>query len=432
MTCPKSIDCAFIWWALGNYELARSFFIERSVIMQANNLTARIKQYRRDLHQIPELGFDLFKTHAYVKQALESMGYTPLRIAKTGLLVHIPGEQTDAIAFRADMDGLSIHEETNVSYQSIHQGVMHACGHDGHMAILLGLAELLKESYRPKKSIVLIFQPAEEGPGGAKVIVQSGILEKYNVKHIYGMHLYPNLEQGKIGLVDGLMMSEISEYDVMIKGKGAHGAEPYNGIDAINASIVLIQAFKKLIQTTIKDASNAILNVGTLQAGETRNSVAELAAFTGTIRTFKHEDYLAITQGMVDAVKHIETTHHVHITLDIKNYYPPVINNHTLYTTMKSSLSQNKYYDIQPLMVSEDFAYYQQAIPGLFMMLGTKDGRTNHAYPLHSSRFNFDDTLLISGVETYIDILMLNNIFENSVYYNHSLSPKSNQAIERF
>ncbi len=432
MTCPKSIDCAFIWWALGNYELARSFFIERSVIMQANNLTARIKQYRRDLHQIPELGFDLYKTHAYLKNALETMGYAPIRIAKTGLLVHIPGEQEDAIAFRADMDGLSIHEETNVSYQSMHQGIMHACGHDGHMAILLGLAEVLKESQRPRQSIVLVFQPAEEGPGGAKVIVESGILEKYNVKHIYGMHLYPNLEQGKIGLIDGLMMSEISEYDVTIKGKGAHGAEPYNGIDAINASIALIQSFKALIKTTINEPTNTILNVGTLQAGEARNSVAELSTFTGTIRTFKHEDYLTITQGMMTAVNHIENTYHVHITLDIKNYYPPVINDHDLYTTMKRSLSQNKYYDIQPLMVSEDFAFYQQAIPGLFMMLGTKDGRSEHAYPLHSSRFNFDDTLLISGVETCIDILMLNKIFDNSVYYNQSPSPKPSLPLEHY
>jgi hippurate hydrolase len=400
--------------------------------MQTNNLTARIKQYRRDLHQIPELGFDLYKTHAYIKKALEAMGYTPIRIAKTGLLVHIQGEQDDAIAFRADMDGLSIHEETNVDFQSTHQGIMHACGHDGHMAILLGLAELLKTTNRPKQSIVLLFQPAEEGPGGAKVIVESGILNTYHVKHIYGMHLYPNLEQGKIGLVDGLMMSEISEYDVTIKGKGAHGAEPYNGIDAINASIALIQSFKGIIKTKINDVSKTILNVGTLQAGEARNSVAELATFTGTIRTFKHDDYLTITQAMTESVKTIENTHHVHITLDIKNYYPPVINDHALYETIKKRLPQNKYYDIQPLMVSEDFAYYQQAISGLFMMLGTNDGQRDHAYPLHSSRFNFDDALLINGVETCIDILMVNNIFDNSVYYTQSLSPKNKQTQARF
>lgn len=389
----------------------------------------RIQRYRRDLHQIPELGFDLYKTHAYIKNILLELGYNPITVAKTGLLVHIKGVSPESIAFRADMDGLSITEQNNIPYKSLHNGVMHACGHDGHMAMLLGLADYLVDQPTPNQSIVLLFQPAEEGPGGAEVVVDSGILSQYGVTQIYGIHLYPNLLAGKVGLTDGLMMSEISEYDVMVQGVGAHGAEPEKGIDAIEASIALIQAFKQIIKTNVSDPKKAILNIGTLSAGETRNSVAETACFTGTVRTLNQDDYQVITSEMVRASKQIEQAYQVTVTLDIKNYYPPVVNDHSLYETMKNSLQADIFEHIKPLMVSEDFAFYQERFPGLFMLLGTNDDVVEHSHPLHSAHFNFNDHLLIEGVNIYLHILFTYDILNDRTCLITQNSNKQAQAL---
>ena len=194
-----------------------------------------VKQVRRDLHRIPEIGFDLDHTSKYVKDRLIEMGYTPISTAKSGWIVVIEGEEPEAIAFRADMDALSVEEKTGAAFQSTHAGRMHACGHDGHMTMLLGLAKSLV-GRKLKKSVVLIFQPAEEGPGGAKLIVEEGVFATYRITKIFGIHLYPGMEEGKFGLLDGAMMASNGEFDLEIQGKSAHGAQPHLGKDAILAA----------------------------------------------------------------------------------------------------------------------------------------------------------------------------------------------------
>ena len=193
-----------------------------------------IKRWRQELHQIPELGLQEFKTSKYLKDELTKMGYEPISILDTGVLVYLDNHQDKTLAFRSDMDALKISEQTNCSFTSCHNGYMHACGHDGHMAALLGLAKKLKEQpLKWKHNILLIFQPAEESPGGAKLIVEAGILKQYNVRAIFGLHLMPTIEAGKIACRPGPLMAQNGELDVTITGKSAHAGLYHLGIDSI-------------------------------------------------------------------------------------------------------------------------------------------------------------------------------------------------------
>ena len=380
--------------------------------MTEEMLRTRLRDYRRELHQIPELGFDLPKTHAYVKTQLIAMGYEPVTIAETGLYVHIEGDSRETIAFRADMDALSVTEKTNTPFESRHKGKMHACGHDGHMAMLLGLAEKLSHIDHFKQSILLIFQPAEEGPGGADTIVKTGILTQFNVKKIFGFHLYPNLEEGKIGLVDGPMMAQNGEFDVFIKGVSSHGAQPQNGRDAMSAGLTLVNNYQDIVTKMIDPFVPSIIAIGTFNAGEARNIVAQEAQFTGTIRTFDSESYDIITHSMKRLAESVSVGYDVDIHVEIRDFYPAVINNQLLYNDATEAIPSSQQEAIKPMMFAEDFSFYQQAVPGLFMMLGTQNKEKEWIHPLHSCYFDFDEKVLIKGVETYLRLLSWYDVIE--------------------
>ena len=373
--------------------------------MILERLSEKLVTYRRELHRIPEIGFDLFKTHAYLKGKLIEMGYHPVTIAKTGLYVHIKGISEETIAFRADMDALNVTEKTDSEFQSLHDGKMHACGHDGHMAMLLGFAEYLSEVKTFKKSVLLLFQPAEEGPGGARDIVESGILSQFKVTKIFGFHLYPDLEEGKIGLVEGPMMAQNGEFDVLIKGVSSHGAQPQNGRDAITAAMALMNGYKDIVTKMIDPFVPSIIAIGTINAGEARNIIAQHAEFTGTIRTFETHTYETIKTSMKRLTRSIQAAYELDIKLEIRDFYPPVVNDSRLFSDVVLAIPKASQVLIKPMMFAEDFAFYQQVIPGLFMMLGTKNEANGLIHPLHSCYFNFNETVLIYGVKTYINIL---------------------------
>ena len=369
-----------------------------------------LTQYRKDLHQIPELAFDLYETHAYVKQTLEMMGYLTETVAKTGLIAQKKGRLKDSIAFRSDMDALPVAEMTKMEFPSKHPGKMHACGHDGHMSMLLGFAGLIAEMELKRESIVFIFQPAEEGPGGAKIIIEQGIFEKYNIKRIFGIHLYPELEEGLYGLVNGPMMAQNGEFNLRIKGKSAHGAQPHMAIDAILAASQLINQYHTIVSRSIDPLDTAVLTVGTIEAGEARNIIAKEAYITGTIRSFNNEVYGIIKKRMREIDAGISKSFQVEIDNLIMDYYPPVINDESLFSMLKSSLNENKYKLIKPMMFAEDFAFYQQKVPGMFVMLGTKNEEKGFVHPLHSCYFNFDEIVLSKGVELYFNICQTLNV----------------------
>ena len=379
--------------------------------MDLNYLKETLKTHRKALHQIPEIAFDLFKTHAYVDKALKSYGYETQTVAKTGLIAIKHGKSPETIAFRSDMDGLNVLEKTHVDFASTHVGQMHACGHDGHMSMLLGFAEWVSKKDDINQNIMFVFQPAEEGPGGAKHIIETGIFKKHNVKAIYGIHLYPDLEEGLIGLVDGPMMAQNGEFDIIVQGLSAHGAQPHKGQDAIIATAQLITQYQHIVSRFLNPLVPAVITVGTIEGGEARNIIAQTVKLSGTIRTFDQTIYAQIKTALAQINQSVEVGFNVKVDMDLRDYYPPVINDHQLFEHVKSILSPDVYRMIPPMMFAEDFAFYQQVMPGLFMMLGTKNDILGYTHPLHSCYFNFKEDVLLKGVELYDSIARSLNIY---------------------
>jgi amidohydrolase len=379
--------------------------------MSVKDLTTTVVHHRRTLHQIPELEFDLFLTHEYVKEVLVSLGFEIEVVAKTGILAIKRGTTNDFIAFRSDMDALPVTEKTGVEFASKHAGRMHACGHDGHMSMLLGFAEYLSNK-EITQSVLLIFQPAEEGPGGAKVIIEEGLFDKYSIKRIYGFHVYPELEEGLVGLVDGPMMPQNAEFDLTITGLSAHGAQPSKGIDAIVAASQLVQAYQTIVSRSTHALQHAVVTIGTINGGEARNIIAGEVQMSGTIRAFDPATFTLIKQRMREIVAGIEQMNGVQIDNQIVDYYPPVINDSIMVQEVVSLFQATEMTMVEPMMFSEDFAFYQQHVPGCFMMLGTMNQAKGFTAPLHNNAFNFTDEVLLQGVEAYRRIAVLNGIIK--------------------
>ena len=365
----------------------------------------QLTKMRRDLHQIPELAFDLYKTHEYIIDILKKLNFELEVTAKTGIIAYREGLSKDAIAFRSDMDALPVEEMTGEAFSSKHKGKMHACGHDGHMTMLLGFAMYLSKISALNHSVVLIFQPAEEGPGGAKVIIEEGIFEKYHIKKIFGIHLYPHLDEGLYGLVNGPMMAQNSEFDIEIIGQSAHAAQPHAGIDAILATSQLLSQYHTIISRHVNPLKSGVLTVGTINGGEARNIIANHVKISGTIRSFHDETHQNIKNQMNNIHQGIKASYGVKIKSDIRDYYPVVDNDAILFDRLKNSLSNKSYRLIEPMMFAEDFAFYQKKVPGMFVMLGTKNENLGYIHPLHSCYFNFKEDVLIKGVELYKHIL---------------------------
>ncbi|MFP4187607.1 MAG: M20 family metallopeptidase [Acholeplasmataceae bacterium] len=381
--------------------------------MDFRNYEKRLSAIRRDLHRIPEIGFDLYRTHDYVKRALEEMGYETRVTARTGLIAKKAGKSRNAIAFRSDMDALSVTERTKVSFASEHEGKMHACGHDGHMAILLSFAHYLSTKEDLEKTVVFIFQPAEEGPGGAKVIIEEGMLAAYHVRKIFGFHVSPDLPEGIIGIKDGAMMARNGEFTITIHGTSAHAAKPHEGKDAILVASSLISAYQSIVSRKLDPLSTAVLTVGTICAGEARNIIAREAIMTGTIRAFDDAIYQAIKEriGAINCAH--EIAHDVKIRTEILDYYPPVVNDHELYRTVSELLSDSERYILKPMMYAEDFAFYQREVPGLFMMIGTRNEELGFVHPLHSGHFNFRAETLTKALSIYDRICRAEGVYRS-------------------
>ncbi len=367
-------------------------------------------RHRRYLHQIPEIGFDLPKTKAYIETQLNHLGYEVFTVAESGLIAFKEGSVKQAIAFRADMDALEIQEQNEVVYKSRHHGRMHACGHDAHMAMLLGFAEMMAKKTHLKKSIVLVFEPAEETLGGAKDIMASGMLSKYDIEAIFALHLDPDLEEGKLGITDGIMTAQDGDFDLTISGANAHGTNPHQGNDALLAASQLAQQYHTIISRSLDPMQAAVINIGTMHVGEGRNIIANKAEIKGSIRAFNFGVFQHLKNRMRQIDAGIEHAYNVTIDNKITDLHPPVINDHDLYKRMKETFSKHAIEDIKPMLLAEDFSYYQQQMPGLFVMLGTKNLPLGYNQPLHSSEFNFNEAILSRGVDTLIKLAEMMNI----------------------
>lgn len=378
--------------------------------MDLNFLLDDIIKNRRALHQIPETALEEFKTKEYLKNYLISIGLEPQEIVETGLFVYIEGkDKENCIAFRSDIDALNIKEETGTEFESKHVGKMHACGHDGHMTTLLGFAKYLTTIQPLEKSVLLIFQPAEESPGRAKDIVETGLLKKYNVKAIYGMHLFPELPEGTVASKEGPFFAQAALMTTTITGKSGHGAMPHKTIDPLMAFTKIVDGYQTIVSRNLSPFDPGVVTIGKFCGGSAQNIIADTVNFWGTIRTFKEEN----TEFIIDRIKEIhrgiELSYRVKIDEKIDIVYPPVVNDKELYKKFVETMKDMNYVEHEALTISEDFAYYQKEVPGIFMLLGTRSEEKGFIHPLHSCHFNFDEKVLLKGVEAFARILESHN-----------------------
>ena len=371
-------------------------------------LKDRLINHRRELHKIPELGFKVFKTKDYILRVLKECGFVDIKIlSETGIKAFIRGSVgLKTLAFRADMDGISLEEKTGLGFSSIHKGCMHGCGHDGHMAILLGLAHWLASNRKNiRDNIVLVFQPDEENEGGALPMIKEGLLDNPRVDAIFGIHILPEIPQGKIGLSPGPIMAQTSEVDIILKGKSAHGAMPHKGNDTIVAAAYFINLIQSIVSRTIDPNESAVFTIGRIYGGETRNVLAEKVILECTIRTFSEELYREIKARVISILKAMEYSHGIKGEYIERVYYPPVINHEKWTKKVIDILPEKEHQDIKPLMIAEDFSNYQKRVPGVFMLLGSGNKEKGYVYPLHSGSFDFDENILLEGLQLYKNII---------------------------
>ena len=372
--------------------------------MDNKELSIYLKETRRHLHQIPEIGFDCFITSAYLQKELRSFGYEPIIMAKTGVIAVKPGKSKNAIAFRSDMDALNVLEQTQVDFESQIKGQMHACGHDGHMAILLAFAKSVAHLEPFNHSLVFVFQPAEEGPGGARVMVEEGLIERFNITKIFGLHVFPGLNEGIIGLAKGPMMAQSMEIEIHIQGKSAHAAEPHEGTDALVCAAQLILAAQSIVSRNVDPLETAVITFGTIKGGEAPNIIPQEVVLTGTARAFNPQVMSLIHKRLEAIFNGLSISTGCQIKASLIDTYPPVLNDENLYDRLSENLTC-KTQVVKPKMFAEDFSYYQQKVPGLFAFVGTRNELKNYIYPVHSCFFNFDEEALVSGVEYYTQVL---------------------------
>lgn len=381
-----------------------------SVRPEIQALHSDLVEWRRNFHKYPELGFQEYLTSEFVARKLQALGIDhQTGIAKTGILATIPGKQPGPVlAIRADMDALPIQEENDLEYRSHHQGIMHACGHDGHTAIALGTAKYLAAHRQDFCGTVkIIFQPAEESPGGAKPMIAEGVLQNPTVDAIIGLHLWNNLPVGTVGVRSGPLMAAVETFRCTIQGKGGHGAMPHQTIDSILVASQVVQALQTIVARNVDPLDAAVVTVGEFHGGTANNIIAERAELAGTVRYFNPKLGPIIRQRFEQIVAGVCQSHGATYHLDYWQLYPSVVNDPAIADLVRSCALEvvETPAGIVPecqTMGAEDMSFFLQAVPGCYFFLGSANPAKNLTYPHHHPRFNFDETVLTTGVEIFV------------------------------
>lgn len=371
------------------------------------NMVEDLRQIRRDLHKIPELGLKEYKTSAYIREKLTSFGITELETwLETGVVAVIRGKgKKEAVAFRADMDALPVTEQTGCGFTSEHVGCMHACGHDGHVTVLLGFAKYLQEHKDElENDVVLIFQPAEEGPGGAQLLVDAGLFEKHPVRCIIGCHIFPQVPQGKVACRKGAMMARNGEVDVHIYGESAHGAQPQLGHDAVLAAGAVITGLHTILSRNVSPLDSGVLTFGAIHGGEACNIIAKEVKLEGTMRAFSDEAYETMAKRVQEVASGIAAGYGCKGEAVFRHMYR-VVDNDPKLVELLQEVAGDAYEETPPYMLAEDFSLYLQKVPGMFFFLGSGNEEKGYTHSLHSAQFQFDEEILALGVETYAKLL---------------------------
>lgn len=356
--------------------------------------------YRRHIHKNPELSGCEFETAKFIESKLKELNIPFKRINKTGVCAVLSGgKKGKTIALRADMDALPVLEENTVEYKSVNPGVMHACGHDSHVAVLLGAAALLsKEKADLKGNIKFIFQPAEETADGAKGMIKGGALKNPKPDMILGLHVCPWIKSGKIGIKYGEMMAAVDKFEIEIKGKLAHGAYPELGKDAIVAAANFINSVQTIVAREISPLDSAVITIGKISGGTAYNIICDKVKLIGTVRTFNNSVRQTVKKSILNKLKGLETAFGVKCKADYKFIDEPLINTKSAtdfcFTAAKEFYGEKNVEIVEkPSMGGEDFANYLEHVPGNFMYVGvSKDKKTSNSW--HSNNFNIDETAL--------------------------------------
>nr|WP_234617688.1 MULTISPECIES: M20 aminoacylase family protein [Rhizobium/Agrobacterium group] len=375
-----------------------------------SNAMKDVVEIRRYLHQHPELGLSEFHTSDYVAGKLEAMGYEVTRgLARTGIVATLRnGTSQRSLGLRADFDALPITEETGLDYASLTPGLMHACGHDGHTAMLLGAASILAERRNFDGVVHLIFQPAEENFGGARLMIEDGLFERFPCDAVFGLHNDPGIAFGHFAFREGPIMASVDECKITVVGRGGHGAEPQSTSDPIVAGASIIMALQTIASRNIHPLDPVVVTVGAFHAGAASNVIPERADMVLTIRSF--DDHVrdelenrvrAIAEGQA-------ASYGMTVEIDYERGYPATVN-HKAETDYVRDLArrfagEGKVFDMpRPTMGGEDFAYMLQEKPGTYFFLGTK--RTENDPPLHHPRYDFNDDIIPTGTAFWVELV---------------------------
>ncbi|MBQ4249270.1 MAG: amidohydrolase [Clostridia bacterium] len=368
-----------------------------------------LTRHRRFLHTIPEPSFKEKKTCAYIRKTLDALGIPYERVLDTGVLAHITADPTyETLAFRADMDALPVFEKTGREFSSTHEGFMHACGHDGHMAVLLSFAEFLwKNKDRLRRNAALIFQPAEEGYGGALRMLEAGVLEKAGASQVYSFHVSPLYPKGKVYISEGSATACDLAFDIHISGKASHGAIPQNGRDAIVAASALVGALQSVVSRENDPHSPLALTIGTLKAGTKRNVVADEAMLECALRCALTEDAAEAAYANVNRIcRGMAAAFDVKIETKVDHFYGAVMNASECVGRIESAFAPGEVVRVPPLVVSEDFFAFTKKLPSAMFLCGVRDEACGFVHPLHADKFDLNEDALLYALETYIRLVI--------------------------
>jgi hippurate hydrolase len=372
-----------------------------------------ITAWRRDIHANPELLFDVHRTAATVAEKLKAFGCDEVvpGIGRTGVVGVIKGNKPASggraavIGLRADMDALPIEEATGLSYKSTIKGKMHACGHDGHTAMLLGAAKYLAETRNFGGTAVVIFQPAEEGGGGGREMVADGMMDRFGIEEVYGMHNYPGMPLGQFGMRPGPMMAAADYVSIEIEGKGAHAARPHLGIDPILVGAQMVNQLQSIVSRNVDPLESGVVSICVFQAGTTNNVIPQTAKLAGTIRSLTDEVRDLLEKRVREVVEGVARLHGATVKIAYHRGYP-VTRNHADQTAFAASVAadvagKDRVNDeLPPMMGAEDFSYMLNARPGAFIFVGNGDSAG-----LHHPAYDFNDDVIPVGASYWVKLV---------------------------
>ncbi|MGJ5008928.1 M20 aminoacylase family protein [Bradyrhizobium oligotrophicum] len=381
------------------------------IVNRVADLQPDIQAWRRDIHSHPELLYDVHRTAAFVADRLREFGCDEVvtGLGQTGVVGVIKGRkpghgEVKVLGLRADMDALPIVEATGLSYASKTPGMMHACGHDGHTAMLLGAARYLAETRNFAGEVAVIFQPAEEGGGGADAMIKDGLIDRFKIDQVYGMHNGPGLPVGAFAIRQGALMASTDAIDITIEGHGGHAAKPHNCIDSLLVGAQLVTALQQIVSRSVDPLEAAVLSICEFHAGNARNVIPQSAVLRGTVRTLTPKVRELMEKRVREVVTGVAQMTGARIDLNYARGYPVVIN-HAEQTEIairaaKEVAGDANVHEMPPMMGGEDFAYMLEARPGAFIFVGNGDSAG-----LHHPAYNFNDEAIVYGTSFFIKVV---------------------------